>query len=250
MSADDDTVVAAPPATSDAAPDEAAFVKLALAPQHILRKPVSWRAPRMIFVNSMGDLFHEDAPDWWINRVFAVMRDSPQHSFQCLTKRARRMRDYILAWSAVADRIRRRHPNGHKLRWPFANVWLGVSVEDQRPAEERLPLLLETPASVRWASVEPLLEAVDLRAWLHPGGLDWVVVGGESGPGARPFDLAWAQHILKQCRVADVPCFIKQLGVRPVENGKPLRLRARAACACASSRQKPPNEKPIRGLTS
>jgi protein gp37 len=180
--------------------------KLALA-EHKLDDPCHWRKPRKVFVNSMGDLFHEDAPDAWIDAVFSVMAACPQHVFQALTKRAERMRDYC------------------RDREPLPNVWLGVSVEDQRRAEERLPILRQTNAVLRWASVEPLLESVDLRAWL--AGLDWIVVGGESGPDARPFDLAWARDVLSQCCDAGVPCFVKQMGSNPVESGEPFKLADR-----------------------
>jgi protein gp37 len=149
--------------------------KLAMASDDKVREPLNWKKPCRVFVNSMGDLFHEDAPEQWIDAVFAVMSACPQHTFQALTKRADRM----------CDSMTRREP--------LPNVWLGVSTEDQRRADERLPVLLTANAVIRWASVEPLLEEVDLRPWL--AGLDWIVVGGESGSDARPFDITWARDI-------------------------------------------------------
>ena len=231
-----------------------------------LDQPLRWKKPRMIFVNSMGDLFHESVPDEWIDRIFAVMRLCPQHQFQTLTKRASRQRDYMnssaqdfpgatrnddiacAAWS-----IRDELSEGKKRLvftdeqcmvqpedWPLKNWWAGVSVEDQARADERIPLLLQTPAAVRWISAEPLLGPVDFcnleipRRWGSglldaftldfkdhhqqvlagpPSGrapLDWVVVGSESGPGARPCDLDWVRSIRDQCAAAGVAFFWKQ----------------------------------------
>jgi protein gp37 len=224
--------------------------KLALAPEKTLLAPLRWKEPRRIFVNSMGDLFHEDAPDEWIDRVFAVMALAPQHTFQVLTKRAHRMRDYLIARngmgnSALCDAINeipaRMGNRRGALEMPLPNVWLGVSTERQQEAEERIPLLLETPAAVRFISAEPLLGAINLRrfltgheengidlsreagsmiggciGWTPP--LDWIIVGGESGPGARSMQIEWAADILDQCRKADIACFMKQLGARPRKN--------------------------------
>jgi protein gp37 len=220
-----------------------------------LELPLRWRKPRRVFVNSMSDLFHESIPNEYIAAVFGVMAAAPQHTFQILTKRAERMR----AWFEWVDkrerdgralfpyddslwRIRqmlaveamRRGadvPPHHGGAWPLDNVWLGVSVEDQQRADERIPLLLETPAAVRFVSAEPLLERVDIGAWLQPPcdccddtpGIHWVIVGGESGPCARPFDLAWARHIVEQCRNAGVACFVKQLGAEPQQDGASAR---------------------------
>ena len=186
--------------------------------------------PKRVFVNSMSDLFHEAVPDDWIDRIIAVMVLCPQHTFQVLTKRAERMRDYLSA-PATDGRIilqildRQAMPAG--LKWPFHNVWLGVSVEDQRRADERIPLLLRTPAAVRWVSAEPLLGRLDVRDWLPrtatgrhlPAlrgmpirGVDWIVVGGESGPRARPMHPDWARSLRDQCAAAGVPFFFKQWG--------------------------------------
>ena len=182
-----------------------------------LTQPRRWRKPRRVFVNSMSDLFHEDVPRQFIGLAFAIMRECGRHTFQILTKRPERMLP-IVSWIREYE------------RGPISpNIWLGVSVENQKAADERIPLLLKTPAAVRFLSVEPMLEHVDLYrggfTLLEPvksptgeqwPGLDWVIVGGESGPGARPFDLAWAESLLEQCRAAGVPFFFKQAGSVPV----------------------------------
>jgi protein gp37 len=189
-----------------------------------LDQPMRWQKPRRIFVNSMSDLFHEDVSDAFIDRVFAVMSRSERHTFQILTKRPERMRAYLSdpdRFCSVLDAWTRlpRRANRHTIeRWPLPNVWLGTSVENQHFADERIPLLLQTPAAVRFLSLEPLLEQVDLTnyLWTIPGarlnGLHWLIVGGESGPGARPFDVAWARWTIAQGRSAGVPVFVKQLG--------------------------------------
>ncbi len=192
-----------------------------------LEDPLRWRDRRRIFVNSMSDLFHEALTDEQIDRVFAVMAHAPQHTFQVLTKRPGRMRDYVIA---AADRVAAAAhdlADTHDLSaadsaWPLPNVWLGVSTEDQAAADERIPPLLATPAAVRFISAEPLLGPMELSGngtwWTEngvpngPRRLDWVIVGGESGPGARPMDLAWARAIVAQGRAAGVPVFVKQMG--------------------------------------
>lgn len=213
-----------------------------------LDQPIRWKKPRMIFVNSMSDLFHEDVSDYFLDQVFAVMALSPQHTFQVLTKRAKRMREYMREGaraSAVFDIMRNSElgywAGADKLppqSWPLPNVWLGVSVEDQAAANERIPLLLNTPAAVRWISAEPLLCDVDIsdhlwgrakpcddcpkdadcvcgftprhKVTLEPA-LHWVVVGGESGPKARPMHPAWARSLRDQCADAGVPFLMKQM---------------------------------------
>lgn len=200
-----------------------------------LDQPLRWTKPRMIFVNSMSDLFHPDVPDVFIDRVFAVMALAQQHVFQVLTKRPDRMLRYFMhhftrsKCSRCAAEIsgRRDSVGGGDIRvsdgpFPLPNVWLGVSVEDQAAADERVPLLLQAPAAVRWASVEPLLGPVELiglsahfdkhRNWRAGAGLDWVVVGGESGHGARPMHPAWARSLRDQCAAANVPFLFKQWG--------------------------------------
>jgi len=246
-----------------------------------LDQPLCWKRPRMIFVCAHGDLFHEDVPDEWIDRVFAVMAVTPWHTYQVLTKRSARMRAYFAeTWQRPAKPAFRvddtltvpAQPAGIDDRWhqiehaidtldipdhdrfwtqegllvgrpawprrPLPNVWLGVSVEDQARADERIPDLLATPAAIRFVSAEPLLGPIQfddfcnghkfidaLRGnWWHdnPDGpnpisrghekLDWIIVGGESGPGARPMHPDWARQIRDQCESADVPFFFKQWG--------------------------------------
>jgi len=207
-----------------------------------LDRPLRWRAPRHVDVRL--DLFHEALSDEQIAAVFGVMAAARQHTFQILTKRPERMRRWFSTASSWAfpamacsncSRVfgATRTPVPEE-SWPLPNVWLGVSVEDQATADERIPLLLQTPAAVRWVSYEPALERVDFVPWLfvpesfgapadliprNPSTFDpalsWIVVGGESGPGARPFDLAWARSAIAQCRDARVPVFVKQLGAEP-----------------------------------
>jgi protein gp37 len=159
-----------------------------------LDAPLQWKAPRMIFVNSMSDLFHERVPDSFIEQVFAVMLEARRHTFQVLTKRA----DRLAAWH-------RKHPE----LWNTPNIWLGVSVEDRRYGLPRIPFLRPVEAAVRFLSVEPLLE--DLGA-IDLGRVDWVIVGGESGRGARPMRPEWAIAVRDQCASAGVPFFFKQWG--------------------------------------
>jgi protein gp37 len=205
-----------------------------------LELPLHWREPRRIFVNSMSDLFHQDVPAWFIDEVFNTMWHAHWHIFQVLTKRPERMRDYM------------------KDRWFLANqtpdnVWLGTSTENQHFLEERVPILLDTPAAVRFLSVEPLLGEIDLASVLrcgecrgHGGAsvveadefgarkmrwqvcavcggsgyrsglLHWVIVGGESGPGYRPMKADWARRLRDDCLWLGIPFFYKQgSGIRP-----------------------------------
>jgi len=218
--------------------------KVALAPLHILTEPLNWRAPRRIFVNSMGDLFHEDVPSSWIDHVFATMALSPQHTFQVLTKRANRMREYmttpdrkrtIAATVMDISELLARQAGTHKAKieldhfskcfaggGPFANVWLGVSAERQQEADERIPDLLATPAAVRFVSAEPLLGPINIVDAMWAGNepaaanldatIDWIIVGGESGPEARPMHPGWARSIRDQCQAAGTAFFFKQWG--------------------------------------
>ena len=176
--------------------------KVALASEDVLTAPLRRRKPTTYFVNSMGDLFHENVPDDWIDRVWSVMVRSPQHRFQVLTKRPARMRDYVQG----LDRAAREAGN----QFPPANVWLGVSAEDQARADQRIPDLLETHAAVRFVSAEPLLGPVDFGGALAK--IDWVIVGGESGPDARPMHPQWARDIRDQCQAAGTGFFFKQWG--------------------------------------
>jgi protein gp37 len=163
--------------------------------------PKRWRKPRTIFVNSMSDLFHDDIPDAFIRRVFATMADCPQHTFQVLTKRSERLRNL-----------------GSTLTWP-TNVWMGVSVEaaDVMP---RIADLIKVPAHVRFLSCEPLIGPLED---MPLSGIHWVIVGGESGPGARPMKPHWVESIQRQCKEAGVSFFFKQWGgVRKHRTGRAL----------------------------
>ena len=191
-----------------------------------LWKPVTWRKPRKVFVCSMADLFHDDVPDEYIAKVFAVMARTPQHTFQVLTKRHARMRSLLSSQNFENEALfELRYPLSMTSRseplpsWPLPNVWLGVSAEDQQWADIRIPALLETPAAVRWVSAEPLLGPINFRPWFWSAdrdevlpGLDWLVAGGESGPGARPMHPEWARDLRDQCEEAGVPFLFKQWG--------------------------------------
>jgi protein gp37 len=182
-----------------------------------LTEPLRWRTPRKVFVNSMSDLFHKDVPDEFIARVWAVMATTPKHTYQILTKRHGRLRSLVSS-DKFRQSVQRRIPhvgndpyiNRYFKEWPLPNVWIGVSVEDQKRAELRIPALLDTPAAVRFLSCEPLLGPVDLSAWLS--GIGWTIVGGESGPGARPMHPEWARSLRDQCRTAGVAFHFKQWG--------------------------------------
>jgi protein gp37 len=169
--------------------------------EDVVDLPKSWRVPRMIFVNSMSDLFHKDVPVDFIQRVFATMRDCPQHTFQILTKRS----DRLLALAS-------------KIEWP-RNVWIGVSVEDSRVLV-RIDDLRRVPAKIRFLSCEPLIGSL---AGIDLTNIHWVIVGGESGPFARPMKIEWVREIFRACRKADVPFFFKQWGgVRKDLTGRKL----------------------------
>ena len=233
--------------------------------ENTMLAPLKRKKPTMYFVNSMSDLFHESVPDEVIDRVFAVMALCPQHTFQVLTKRSARMRHYFsgMSWGWRVMEAKKALDPSHRSgmggiletkNGSLPNVWLGVSVEDQKRADERIPDLLNTPAAIRFLSCEPLLGPVDLNriheefdgglghSWesclngkrfspwagddedpMIPGHpkIDWVIVGGESGPGARPMANDWAQAIVDQCQAASVPVFVKQLssgGPKPIKD--------------------------------
>ena len=191
--------------------------KVSKAPNSTWCAPIERKKPTVYFVNSMSDLFHEDVPDDWILDALTVMAIAHQHTFQVLTKRAARMREFMsrpdlleqiylnwYGWSGGAREV---------TAWPLPNVWLGVSTERQQEADERIPLLLKTPAAVRFISAEPLLGPIDLHLWmLTCPAIDWVIVGGESGPVCRPMHPGWARTLRDQCAAAGVPFFFKQWG--------------------------------------
>jgi protein gp37 len=167
----------------------------------VLELPLTWRQSRLVFVNSMSDLFHEEVPLDFIREVFAVIERCPHHTFQILTKRSARLRE-----------------DCHKLRWQ-PNLWMGVSVEDSRVID-RIHDLAAVPAKVRFLSVEPLIGPIDE---LPLNGIHWVIVGGESGPRARPMEPEWVDSIHRQCKEANVPFFFKQWGgVRKDLTGRTL----------------------------
>lgn len=210
-----------------------------------LTTPLHWRNPRHAQV---GDLFHREVPFEFIDRVFAVMALCPQHAFQVLTKRPERMAEYLAGrydgcprWACVAYAADEECTtvDGRRLSdvyvtpesWPLPNVWLGTSVENQAAADERIPHLLRCPAAVRFLSVEPLLGPVALDAAKRKyggtdfAGVQWVIVGGESGAGARPCSVGWIRSIVGQCKAAGVPCFVKQLGAKPYSNADKIGHR-------------------------
>lgn len=195
-----------------------------------LSEPLKWRKPQMVFVCSMGDLFHEDVPDDWLDQIFWEMGHTHQrHTFLILTKRPERMRDWLL--------------QAYRGNAPYPNIWLGVTVENQEMADKRIPMLLQAPAAKRFISVEPMLGPVDLNKWFYLHGpstgfwydclgrkrggggiggdafsvvlskdIDWVICGGETGPKARPIHPGWVRSLRDQCKEADVPFFFKSWG--------------------------------------
>lgn len=169
--------------------------------EQALELPLRWKKPRTVFVNSMSDLFHQDVPAWFILRVFEVMRQAYWHQFQVLTKRAERLAEM-----------------SRDLPW-MPNIWMGVSVEN-RDYVHRIDLLRQTGAYIKFLSLEPLLGPLTN---LNLNGIDWVIVGGESGPGARTMKPQWVRDIRAQCQQADVPFFFKQWGgVRKSQTGRKL----------------------------
>jgi protein gp37 len=225
-----------------------------------LLQPLQWKRPRRIFVAAHGDLFHKGVKDEWLDKIFAVMQSARRHTFQILTKRPERMREYISQLSTIADGANQEWfsrgfvwPVASKEareEWPFKNVWLGTTAEDQERADERIPHLLATPAAVRFVSIEPMLGDIELGpsgalgrvkirtprkapANVEPArgdellldvikrmggtveeipGVDWVICGGESGPNARPMHPDWARSLRDQCAAAGVSFHFKQWG--------------------------------------
>lgn len=195
---------------------------------HKLSEPLRWSEPRMIFVNSMSDLFHEDIPLTYIEKVAATMRLANWHTYQVLTKRSERLRELLRGplQSVAAD----------------AHVWWGVSVEDRKYGLPRILDLLDSPAAVRFLSVEPLLEDIGV---LPLDGIAWVIVGGESGPGARPMKEHWVLSIREQCAAANIPFFFKQWGgVRKKAAGRTLSGKTHEEIPTRV--QNPPLPSPVR----
>ncbi len=211
-----------------------------------LEKLVRWRKPRNVFVGSMTDIFHESVPDAVIDDIFAVMAIAGNNNYQILTKRPknalRHMKRHAEMWentlfSSNMLRLSRRFndPKWHEKEtreWPLKNVWFGVTAENQEQADKRIPYLLSIPAEVRFISIEPMLGPIDI-SWVwrntkHQDTVtDWVIVGGESGPGARPMHPEWVRSIRDQCKAGRVPFFFKQWGeyVPQVQNPEALTER-------------------------
>lgn len=189
-----------------------------------LSEPLSWRKPRAVAVCLMGDLFHEDVRDDFIAKVFCVMIMSPLHTFHILTKRAERMRDFCNAAPWCGQQFRA--GDGDRVlvdatitRRVVPNLRLGVSIENQKAADARLPHLRNCPAACRFVSYEPALDAIDVMPWVQD--LSWLIVGHESGKGARPGKLEHVESIVEQCRSAVVPVYVKQIRV----NGRLLKSK-------------------------
>lgn len=171
--------------------------QMRLAPRHILEMPLRRRKPTTYFVNSMSDLFHEGVEYTDLTHIFEVMNSASRHTFIILTKRADRMREFIPDWFRVGQ----------------PRIWCGVSVEDQATADERLHHLVRTPAAIRLVSYEPALGPVDFSPWMDS--IDWIIVGGESGPKAREFEVNWARDVKAVCEEHSTAFFMKQMGRRP-----------------------------------
>jgi protein gp37 len=220
--------------------------------ENAIEKPLHWKKPRMIFVCSMGDLFHKSVPFEWIDRVMAVIALCPQHTFQVLTKQEERMKEYFDTRkpnmdcgnvSVVRKYLCKFELKGHSVVHLLPNLWLGVTAENQEMADKRIPVLLETPAAKRFVSYEPALGPVYLKSYLrefyigltqeekqhalenaHCGlhriiGVDWVIVGAESGSNRRPCKHEWIDSVVEQCKAADVLVFVKQAHL----NGKLIK---------------------------
>ena len=220
----------------------------------VINKPLHWKKPRMVFVSSMGDLFHENVPFEWIDKVVEVAEVTPWHTYQFLTKRVDRMLEYFKwRWNNAdqhtldctkAKQWKKEHDIDDVSMY-ISNLWLGVTCENQEQVDKRIPKLLEIPAAKRFVSLEPCLEKVEIERWLHHDGcpylfddesdyeylsdagecccdleddyryprVNWVIVGGETGPKARPMKMECAEKIVADCKEADVPCFVKKLPI-------------------------------------
>jgi protein gp37 len=165
-----------------------------------LDKPLHWPKPRKIFVCSMSDLFHPKVPFEFIDKIWDIINVCRQHTFQILTKRPEQVIEYVKRIEAF-----RFH----------SNIWLGTSISTQKEADKKIPILLQIPAAVRFLSIEPMLEGIDIVP-----SLDWVIVGCESGPKRRPCKIEWVQSIVEQCKAANVPCFVKQINI----DGKVVKM--------------------------
>lgn len=210
-----------------------------------LQKPLRWKKPRRVFVNSMSDLFHDGVPFEFIDKVFSIMAICPQHTFQVLTKRPELMAEYLTTIGQDCRELSSWDRGSRLAQWctdslspqqnqnlydtssagwweskRMPNVWLGASVENEEQCDERIEHLTKCPAAVRFVSFEPLLESVDpgFRNWADSEkyGIHWAIIGGESGHGARPCHVRWVRLLVEDCQLAGVPCFVKQLGANCV----------------------------------
>ncbi len=211
--------------------------------------PFGWKKPQMIFVNSMSDLFHEDVSFEFIDQVFATIYNAQWHTYQVLTKRPERMLEYlqsdpvtrIAAWAfsqwtrlcpeRAATGLLQNVDLANDIadQWPFRQLWLGTSCETQKEFDARVPLLEQCPAGVRFVSLEPLLGPIKLPNQCQ---LDWVIVGGESGHGARLCRVNWIWSIIERCLSIGIPCFVKQIGSNPQFDGSMCRDCADADGTC------------------
>lgn len=206
-----------------------------------LSTPLHWKKPRRIFVDSMSDLFHEGLTDHEIAACFGVMLAAWWHTFQVLTKRPERAARFFTSGVTAFDCVKAARDYGVEIGWPgvvingeivdrslpLPNVWIGTSIAEQKDADANIPHLLQVPTAVRFLSCEPLIgpiefsdvtkrsDAVSQLGKAALDGIHWVIVGGESGHGARPCDVAWVDSVVAQCAAVNVPCFVKQLGARP-----------------------------------
>ncbi len=202
------------------------------------KKPLTWNRQaekrgvrQRVFCASLADVFDEEAPEEWRRDLFGLILETPHLDWLVLTKRAEAMRDYMRLWQT--EHGERQVGRVLNYNWPLPNLWLGVSAENQKRADERIPILLSIPAVIRFVSIEPMLGPVDLlgkepdsgylsRQGIAPDGkpayspgLDWVICGGESGPNARPMNIEWARSLQNQCKNVGVAFFFKQLGGHP-----------------------------------
>ncbi len=205
-----------------------------------LDQPLRWKKPRRIFVGSMADLFHPDVEETWLRQIFRTMGLAHRHTFMILTKRPERMREMIQplwnwsAWRTAEFVVRHRHGDDHR---PLPNVCLGVTAENQKMADLRIPILLQTPAAKRFVSIEPCFGYVRLGRYLPmancaPGrtsdvtlGLDWVILGGETGTGARQVDTDWVRSVRDDCDESGVPFFFKGIGTARMKKTDPNYMK-------------------------
>ena len=224
-----------------------------MASRDTLLKPISWRKPRLIFVNSMSDVFHPSLKASQIAQIFAVMALGSQHIYQVLTKRPDIMHAFVTdpATPASVELAMQAIKPGAKLSsWPLRNVWMGTSVEDQRRAKDRIWALLKVPAALRFLSMEPLLGEVSLETELTKADwkkLHWVIVGGESGPRARPMHPVWARKVRDECAKHGVRFFFKQVGSNAWVKDKAAREFLAVTGQVVSSREHHTDQGILRG---